>query len=180
MEAVVVSVSSDPGHNFSKKIWDAITLITGLGVEGDAHLGERVQHRTLVRKDPTLPNLRQVHLIHSELFEELRQGGFNIAAADLGENILTCGIDLLGLPLGTRLHIGDAATVEITGLRNPCRQLEAFRQGLVAAVFYKDERGELVRKAGIMGIVAAGGVVRPGDPIRVEMPSGERRPLPRL
>jgi MOSC domain-containing protein YiiM len=177
MEAIVVSVSCDPDHNFSKLAKDSIVLTAGLGVEGDAHFGPKVQHRTLVRKDPTRVNIRQVHLIHSELFEELRAADFNVAATDLGENILTKGIDLLGLPTGARLHIGGSAIVEVTGLRNPCRQIESFQPGLMAALLYKNEKGELVRKAGIMGIVAAGGIVRPGDAIRVEMPSGELRAL---
>lgn len=177
MEAIVVSVSRDPDHNFSKQAKDSIVLTAGLGIEGDAHSGSKVQHRTLVRKDATRPNLRQVHLIHSELFEELRAAGFSVVATDLGENILTKGIDLLGLPTGARLHIGGAAIIEVTGLRNPCRQIEDFQKGLMAALLYKNDKGELVRKAGIMGIVTAGGVVRPGDAIRVELPSGELRPL---
>ena len=177
MEAIVVSVSCDPEHNFSKRAKDSIVLIAGLGIEGDAHSGSKAQHRTLVRKDPTRPNVRQVHLIHSELFEELRVASFSVGATDLGENILTKGIDLLGLPTGARLHIGGSAIVEITGLRNPCQQIENFQSGLMAAVLYKNEKGELVRKVGIMGIVVAGGVVRPGDAIRVEPPSGELRPL---
>ena len=180
MEAVVTSVSCDPNHNFSKQQKACITLIAALGVEGDAHLGETVQHRTLVRRDPTLPNWRQVHLLHSELLDELLAAGFNVAAADLGENILTRGIDLLGLPTGARLCIGETAIVEVTGLRNPCRQIERFRTGLMDAVLYKNENGELIRKAGIMGVVATGGMVRPGDLIRVEMPIGDWRPLERL
>lgn len=177
MEAIVVSVSCDPDHNFSKQAKDSIVLTAGLGGEGDAHFGSKVQHRTLVRKDPTRPNTRQVHLIHSELFEELRAADISVAATDLGENILTKGIDLLGLPTGARLHIGGSAIVEVTGLRNPCRQIESFQPGLMAALLYKDVNGELVRKAGIMGVVTAGGVVRPGDPIWVETPPGELRAL---
>src|SRR5665213_145542 len=131
MEAIVVSVSCDADHNFSKKAKGSIALTVGLGVEGDAHFGSKVQHRSLVRKDPTRPNMRQVHLIHSELFEELRAADFSVSATQLGENILTKGIDLLGLSTGARLHIGATAIVEVTGLRNPCQQVENFQAGLV-------------------------------------------------
>ena len=177
MEAVVVSVSCDPEHNFSKLPRESIMLKAGLGVEGDTHFGQEVQHRILVKKDPLQPNLRQVHLIHSELFDELRAAHFSVAATDLGENILTKGIDLLGLPTRARLHIGDSAIVEVTGLRNPCRQIDGFQLGLMSALRYENEKGETVRKAGIMGVVATSGVVRRGDAIRVEMPAGELRPL---
>jgi len=177
MDGVVLSVGCDETHNFSKPVTSTIILQAGRGVAGDAHCGETVRHRTLVAKDPLRPNKRQVHLIHSELFDELRTAGFHIVAGDLGENILTNGVDLLGLPRGARLHIGEAAVVEITGLRNPCRQIERFQVGLQAALMVRTERGDLVRKAGVMAIVVAGGFVRPGDAIRVEMPEGERRPL---
>jgi MOSC domain-containing protein YiiM len=177
MEPAVVSVSRDSAHNFSKPLAGSIVLEAGLGVVGDAHFGVTVQHRTLVAKDPSRPNSRQVHLIHSELFEELRAAGFELRAGDLGENILTKGVDLLALPTGTRLRIGADAIVEMTGLRNPCRQIERFQPGLQAALLYRDETGELVRKAGVMGVVSVGGLVRPGDPIGVELPDGEHRPL---
>ena len=177
MEAIVLSVSCDPDHNFGKHAKDRIVLTQGLGVEGDAHFGTMAQHRSIVRKDPTRPNARQVHLLHSELFEELRAANFDVAATEMGENILTQGIDLLGLPMGARLHIGVSAIVEITGLRNPCRQIDAFQAGLKDVLLYRNNEGELVRKAGIMGVVAASGVVRRGDTIRVEMPTGERRSL---
>jgi MOSC domain-containing protein YiiM len=177
MEAIIVSVSCDPDHNFSKQAKDYIVLTQGLGVEGDAHFGTVAQHRSIVRKDPTRPNTRQVHLIHSELFEELRAANFAVSATEMGENILTKGIDLLGLPMGARLHMGETAIVEVTGLRNPCRQIDAFQAGLKDALLCRNKEGELFRKAGIMGVVAASGVVRPGDSIRVEMPAGELRPL---
>ncbi|MCA8902914.1 MAG: MOSC domain-containing protein [Hyphomonas sp.] len=175
--ASVVAVSRSAGHTFSKGAEPSITLLAGLGVEGDAHAGMTVKHRSRVAKDPTQPNLRQVHLIHAELFEELAGKGFTVAPGDMGENVTTCGVDLLGLPRGARLHIGEAAIVEVTGLRNPCKQLEAFQPGLMYAVLEKTEAGGLVRKAGIMGIVIAGGVIRPGDGIAVETPPGAPIPL---
>jgi MOSC domain-containing protein YiiM len=177
MNAIVVSVSCNPDHGLGKQAQDSIALRAGLGVEGDAHFGAKIQHLVRIKRDPTVPNTRQVHLIHCELFDELSAAGFNIAATELGENILTKGIDLLGLPTGARLHIGATAIVEVTGLRNPCRQVESVQPGLVAALIDKNENGELVRKSGIMGIVASDGVVRPGDAIRVEMPVGELRAL---
>jgi MOSC domain-containing protein YiiM len=140
-------------------------------------LGETVKHRSRVRKDPMQPNLRQVHLLHIELFEELRAKGFAVKPADLGENITTEGIDLLALPAGTRLHLGASAVVEVTGLRNPCIQLDHFQQGLMAATVDKDADGNLIRKAGIMSIVITDGEVRPGDAIRVELPDMPHRPL---
>jgi MOSC domain-containing protein YiiM len=173
----VVAVSLRSGHHFSKTPSLCIRLLVGLGVAGDGHLGETVQHRSRVRKDPTQPNLRQVHLIHSELFDELRGKGFVVEASDLGENITTSGVDLLALPTGAQLHLGTSAIVEITGLRNPCIQLDHFQHGLMAATLDRDSHGNLVRKAGIMGIVIAEGDVRPGDTVRVEMPEAPHRPL---
>jgi len=173
----VVSVSFRRGHHFSKTPSLSIRLLAGLGVDGDAHMGETVKHRSRVRKDPTQPNLRQVHLIHTELFDELRDKGFDVKPGDLGENITTSDIDLLGLPTGTRLHIGASAVVEVTGLRNPCIQLDTFRKGLMAATLDKDAAGNLVRKAGVMSVVLAGGDVRPGDVINVERPASPHRPL---
>jgi MOSC domain-containing protein YiiM len=173
----VVSVSFRRGHHFSKTPSLSIRLLAGLGVDGDAHMGETVKHRSRVRKDPTQPNLRQVHLIHTELFDELRDKGFDVKPGDLGENITTSDIDLLGLPTGTRLHIGASAVVEVTGLRNPCIQLDTFRKGLMAATLDKNAAGNLVRKAGVMSVVLAGGDVRPGDVINVERPASPHRPL---
>ena len=173
----VIAVSSRTGHHFSKTPNLSIRLLKGLGVAGDAHMGETVKHRSRVRKDPTQPNLRQVHLMHMELFDELRAKGFVVRSGELGENVTTSGIDLLALPAGTRLHLGASAVVEITGLRNPCIQIDHFQQGLMAATLDKDANGNLVRKAGVMSIVIAEGDVRPGDAIRVEMPAEPHRPL---
>ena len=173
----VIAVSSRTGHHFSKTPNLSIRLLKGLGVAGDAHMGETVKHRSRVRKDPTQPNLRQVHLMHTELFDELRLKGFFVQPADLGENVTTSGIDLLALPAGTRLHLGASAVVEITGLRNPCIQIDRFQQGLMAATLDKDANGNLVRKAGIMSIVISEGDVRPGDAIHFEMPPEPHRPL---
>jgi MOSC domain-containing protein YiiM len=166
----VLAVSLRHGHHFSKTPSLGIRLLTGLGVAGDAHMGETVKHRSRVGKDPTAPNLRQVHLMHAELFEELRAKGFDVKPGDLGENVTTSGIDLLGLPAGTRLHLGGTAVVEVTGLRNPCVQIDTFQKGLMAATLDKDDAGNLIRKAGIMSIVLSDGDVRPGDAVRVELP----------
>lgn len=175
--ASVVAVSCRKGHHFSKTPGLSIHLLAGLGVAGDAHMGETVKHRSRVRRDPTQPNLRQVHLIHAELFVELKAKGFTLKAGDLGENVTTGGIDLLALPAGTRLHLGESAVVEITGLRNPCVQIDDFQPGLMAATLGRDTDGNLVRKAGVMSIVLSDGEVRPGDAIRVEMPAAPHRPL---
>jgi MOSC domain-containing protein YiiM len=148
----------------------SIRLLAGLGVDGDAHLGETVKHRSRVKRDPTRPNLRQVHLIHAELHDELARAGFKVVPGEMGENVTTRGVDLLALPTGTRLHLGETAVVEVTGLRNPCAQLDGIQPGLMEATLARDARGALVRKAGIMAVVRAGGDVRPGDPIRVELP----------
>ena len=173
----VVAVGLRAGHHFGKTPSLGIRLLKGLGVAGDAHMGETVKHRSRVRRDPTQPNLRQVHLIHAELFDELRAKGFDVKPGELGENITTSGIDLLALPTGTRLQLGANAVVEITGLRNPCIQIDNFQQGLMAAALDRDADGNLVRKAGIMSIVLADGDVRPGDAIRVELPNMPHRPL---
>jgi len=175
--SLVTAVAASPGHAFSKSTQPSITLVAGLGIAGDAHSGETVKHRSRVRRDPTQPNLRQVHLIHAELHDELRAAGFDVAPGDLGENVTTRGLDLLGLPAGTLLRLGSEAVVEVTGLRNPCVQLDAFQAGLTAAVLARDERGELVRKAGVMSVVRAGGDVAPGDAIAVELPAGPHRRL---
>ena len=149
-------------------------------MEGDAHMGATVKHRSRVRRDPTEPNLRQVHLIHSELHDELRERGFHVAPGDMGENVTTRGVGLLALPTGTRLRLGEEAVVEVTGLRNPCSQLDGFQPGLMAAVLDRDEDGALVRKSGVMAVVVAGGVVRPGDAIAVELPAPPHRALERV
>lgn len=177
--AQVVSVSLSPLHGFSKTPVDTIRLIAGEGVEGDAHRGTTVKHRSRVAVDPTQPNLRQVHLLQEELFAELAEKGFRIGPGDIGENILTRGLDLLGLPTGARLAIGETV-VEVTGLRNPCSQLDRFRAGLTQAVLDRDADGRLVRKAGVMAIVRDGGPVRVADAIAVTLPAGPHRPLERV
>lgn len=175
--ATVLSVSRNDRHSFSKPTQSSIRLLAGLGVEGDAHLGTTVKHRSRVAKNPNEPNLRQVHLIHVELYDELATKGFIVASGEMGENITTRGIDLLGLPRGTRLHLGRDAVVEVTGLRNPCVQIDRFQTGLLAACLSKDDAGRVIRKSGVMSIVIAGGDVKPGDAITIELPSGAREPL---
>jgi MOSC domain-containing protein YiiM len=178
--SVVLAVSRDSDHRFSKVPAASINLVAGLGVEGDAHAGRTVQHRSRVAVDPTQPNLRQIHLMHVELFDELRDQGFEVRPGQLGENITTAGIDLLGLPRGTRLTLGPQAVIEVTGLRNPCVQIDAFRPGLLRAVVQRAADGTIVRKAGIMAIVVKGGPVSPGDPVAAELPDGPHEPLDRV
>jgi MOSC domain-containing protein YiiM len=180
MNSVVVAVSRSTTHRFTKQNQESIRLLTGLGVEGDAHMGKTVKHRSRVAVDPTQPNLRQVHLIHAELHDALQAAGFVISAGQMGENITTRGVDLLSLPTSTKLHLGDTAVVQVTGLRNPCIQLDQFQSGLMAAVLGHDEQGKLIRKAGIMSIVLAGGEVRPGDPIQIELPPKPHQSLDRV
>ncbi|MEU6916642.1 MOSC domain-containing protein [Streptomyces olindensis] len=180
MSARVTAVSSNGEYSFTKPNRESITLLAGLGVEGDVHAGVTVKHRSRVAQDPTQPNLRQVHLMHEELFAEVAADGFEVAPGELGENITTAGIDLLGLPTGTLLRIGDSAVLEVTGLRNPCLQIDAFRDGLLKRVVGRDEAGNVVRKAGIMSVVREGGVVRPGDRIEAEPPAGPHRALERV
>jgi MOSC domain-containing protein YiiM len=177
MPATVIAVSRSPGHSLSKPNEGSIRLLAGLGVEGDAHMGVTVKHRSRVAKDPTAPNLRQVHLVHAELHDELEAAGFRLAPGVMGENVTTRGVDLLGLPTGAKLRLGAAAVVEITGLRNPCSQLNKIAPGLMAATLSRDPDGNLIRKAGIMGIVLAPGEVKPGDRIEVELPPEPRRKL---
>ncbi|MGE4239972.1 MOSC domain-containing protein [Ramlibacter sp.] len=173
----VVAVAAASKHAFSKVAATDIALVEGLGVLGDAHSGATVKHRSRVARDPTQPNLRQVHLIHAELLDELAGKGFDVAPAALGENITTRGIDLLALPTGAELQIGATAVVEVTGLRNPCSQIERFRRGLLAEVVDRDEDGGVIRKAGVMGVVLAGGIVRAGDAVAVRLPAQPHRPL---
>ena len=175
--AAVESVSRDSRHAFSKPTVPEIRLIKGFGVEGDAHAGATTQHRYLVVKDPTRPNLTQVHFMPAELFDELRGVGVEVFPGELGENITTRGLDLFGLPLGARLRLGADAVVEITGMRNPCSLINGFQKGLMKTLIGTAEDGQVIRKAGIMGIVVTGGTVAPGDPIRVQLPVGEQRPL---
>ncbi|MDF2495347.1 MAG: hypothetical protein K0S66_2281 [Sphingomonas sp.] len=179
-EPQVCAVARDNVHRFSKQTAPEIEVMAGLGVLGDAHEGITVRHRSRVAVYPTQPNLRQVHLIQSELFEELRAKGFNVGPADLGENVTTMGIDLLALPRHALLRIGCDVELEVTGLRNPCAQIERFQPGLLAAVLDRGPNNEVIRKAGIMTIVKAGGMIRPGDPIDVVLPSLPHLPLERV
>jgi MOSC domain-containing protein YiiM len=173
----VTAVAASAGHDFSKRLRPVIRLVEGLGVEGDGHLGETVQHRSRVRRDPSQPNLRQVHLMPTEVFEAVLEAGHALAPGDLGENVTTTGIDLFALPTGTLLRLGPTAEVIVTGLRNPCRQIDAFQPGLLRQVLGRDAGGNVVRRAGIMGVVQCGGEVRPGDAITVVLPPEPHRPL---
>lgn len=189
----VVAVSRDETHRFSKLPADSITLVAGLGVLGDAHAGTLVQHRSRVRRDPNQPNLRQVHLIHSELFDDARALGYELAPGDLGENVLTADLDLLGLPTGTLLDLG-GPVVRLTGLRNPCVQINDFRAGLLKVVLAREDgtptdepapstgspeitTARLIRKAGVMAVVEHGGDVVPHQPITVTLPPGPHTAL---
>jgi MOSC domain-containing protein YiiM len=180
MSGQVVAVAQDATHRFSKRQVAEITLIAGQGVAGDAHCGVTVKHRSRVRQDPTQPNLRQVHLIQAALFAELDAKGFTITPGEIGENITTEGLDLLALPVDTELRIGESVVVVLTGLRNPCNQLDNHKPGLTAAVLDRDAAGTLIRKAGVMGIVATGGVIRPGDALAVRLPPLPHRALERV
>jgi MOSC domain-containing protein YiiM len=173
----IVAVSLRRGHHFSKTPGLSIRLLAGLGVEGDGHMGATVKHRYDRRRDPARPNLRQVHLIPCELFDELRAEGFTIQPGDLGENVTTSGIELAALPTGTRLHLGESAVIELTGLREPCVLMDRFQQGLKDATEDRDAEGRAVYKAGVMAIVVSDGEVAAGDAIDVELPEGQRRPL---
>ncbi len=174
--ALVASVSRDGRHRFSKQVVDEIHLRADWGVEGDAHAGVTVQHRSRKRWRPDLPNLRQVHLLQAELHEEFAAAGFGVEPGAMGENITTRGLDLLALPTGAVLHIGEA-TIEVTGLRNPCVQIDRFAPGLLALNLDRAADGTPVRKTGVMGVVLRGGAVRAGDAIVVELPDGDPRPL---
>lgn len=176
-QPTVVTVARDRAHRFSKPMCDEITLLAGIGVKGDAHAGATDQHRFHKRRDPTRPNLRQVHLIQSELFDELADRGFAVGPGELGENVTTSGIDLLSVPTGTRLHLGDQAVVEVTGLRSPCKHINGLQPGLLKAVVAAGVGQTVPHRTGVMSIVIAGGVVRAGDPIRVTLPSGEHHVL---
>jgi len=177
MGGAVSAVSRNGVYSFTKPNRESITLLAGLGVEGDVHAGTTVRHRSRMRRDPSQPNLRQVHLIHEELFDEVRAAGFEVMAGQLGENVTTRGIDLLGLSTGTLLRLGDQAVVEVTGLRNPCLQIDGFQDGLLRQVVGRDADGAVLRRAGIMSVVVTGGVVRPGDPVEIELPDAPHRPL---
>lgn len=176
----IIALSKSATHTMQKYNEESIQLLKGLGVEGDAHMGETVKHRSRVAKDPTKPNLRQVHLIHRELHEELSTQGFNVLPGQMGENITTEGIALLDLPRNTILCIGETAQLQVTGLRNPCHQLNGIQEGLLKAVVDKDEEGNIVRKAGIMTIVLEGGEINVGDEILVQLPTGPFEKLERV
>ncbi len=180
MNARVEAVFKSATHTMQKFQQPSIHLLEGLGVEGDAHMGVTVKHQSRLAADPSQPNLRQVHLIHGELHDELQTRGFKIKAGQMGENITTRGIDLLGLPKGTKMFLGASAVLEITGLRNPCTQLDGLQQGLMNAVLDRDEAGNLIRKAGIMGVVLKGGEVKPNDIIRIELPPEPHERLERV
>jgi hypothetical protein len=178
--ATIYALHRSATHTLQKYPSDMLTLCAGLGVEGDAHLGATVKHRSRVAVDPTQPNLRQVHLIHGELHAELRMRGFDIAAGRMGENITTHGVDLLGLPVGALLRIGTDALIALTGLRNPCAQLDGIASGLLAAVLDHAPNGALIRKAGVMGVVVQSGQIRVGDPISIVLPPLPHRALERV
>jgi MOSC domain-containing protein YiiM len=174
---IVLGVFANSTHSFTKHPQTSITLLAGLGVEGDAHCGATVQHLYDAKKDPSRPNLRQVHLMQAELFDEVNAKGFSVRPGDLGENITTRNLDLLVLPAGTLLHLGETAVVKVTGLRTPCIQIERFQKGLVEAVLERLPGPKLIRKTGVMGVVVTGGVVHSNDPIAVRLPDGDRRAL---
>lgn len=180
MSGEVLAVHSSPVHGFSKRSDLFITLIEGLGVAGDAHAGKTVRHRSRVRANPDQPNLRQVHLIASELLDEVNDEGFDVAFGALGENVTTRGIALIDLPRGALLHLGENAVVEVTGLRNPCSQIENFRSGLLKRMVGRREDGTPLLLTGVMGIVRAGGTVKAGDSLWVELPDGPRVRLERV
>jgi MOSC domain-containing protein YiiM len=177
MAGIVIAVAQADTHRFSKRVVPQIRVVAGLGVAGDAHAGRRVRHRSRVRADPSRANLRQVHLIQAELFDALARRGYEVRPGDLGENVATRGLDLLGLPEGTLLRLGAEAVLRVTGLRNPCAQIEAFRAGLLREVLGRNAEGALVRRCGIMTVAVAGGIVAEGDPVAAELPSPPHRPL---
>jgi MOSC domain-containing protein YiiM len=177
MTGVIVAVCRSAGHTFSKAPQEHVRLVAGLGVEGDAHAGPRMRHRSRVKGADTPPNLRQVHLIQRELFDELAVEGHEVAPGELGENVTTAGIDLLALPRGTRIRLGDSAELELTGLRNPCVQIDRFQPGLMKRLVRRDGAGETHRRAGVMAVVVDGGTVRPGDALEITLPDGPREPL---
>jgi len=177
MKPSVIAVHLDAEHRLSKITQTVIELVPGYGVKGDAHYGKTVQHLYAKRKNPHTPNLRQVHLIQQELFAELKEKGFEVLPGILGENITTVGLDLLALPSGTKLFIGEDVLVELTGLRTPCSQINDIQPGLMQALFDRDEHGEMIRKAGVMAVIVQGGMVKAGDEIRVALPEGPHQPL---
>ncbi|WP_394937065.1 MOSC domain-containing protein [uncultured Ilumatobacter sp.] len=180
----VLAVHRSGEHTFSKQTVDAVTLLPGLGVDGDAHLGARVKHRSRVAADPNQPNLRQIHLVMSELLDEVVEAGHQVVPGQLGENVTTTGLDLVGLPVGSMLRLGDTALVALTGLRNPCKQIRSVGDGVLKMMFVDGERygrpGEQVGRTGVMGVVVAGGLIRSGDPIEVRYPAGALTPMQKV
>tara|TARA_B100002003_G_scaffold214525_1_gene212822 strand:+ start:45 stop:584 length:540 start_codon:yes stop_codon:yes gene_type:complete len=174
-QGVVIAVCLDDQHNFSKNVRDSINLVEGVGVEGDAHSGKLVQHRVLQSRDPSQPNLRQVHLLDIELLDELQSLGHNLNPGDMGENITTKGINLVELPLGTLLHLGETVTLEVTGLRNPCPLIEEYKTDLYK--MFRDDKRNLIRKAGIMSVVLKAGSIISNDVVTVELPSEPHKEL---
>jgi MOSC domain-containing protein YiiM len=177
--ATVLAAHRSSDHTFSKGRVESIDLVAGLGVVGDAHMGAQVKHRSRVKADPTQPNLRQVHLIASETLTEANEAGYDVDAGDLGENITTAGVDLFSLPVGTTMQIG-TALIALTGLRNPCVQIDAFADGLQGQMLGRDENGKLVRKSGVMAVVLRGGTVTTGDAITMAAPAGEPIPMEKI
>ena len=173
----VIAVASDSGHNFSKPTQAAITLIAGIGVEGDAHAGKTVQHLSDKKKNPEAPNLRQVHLMHAELFDELAEQGITVLPGQMGENVVTRGIDVLNLPQGAEFHFPSGAIIQITGLRSPCKKLNTIHPDLLKAVVEKRADGSVNKKTGVMSIVLIGGDILEGDDIKVVLPEGPHKPL---
>jgi MOSC domain-containing protein YiiM len=178
--ATVLAVHACSTHEFSKSAAESIELVAGVGVVGDAHAGAQVKHRSRVAADPTQPNLRQVHLMHGELFDFVADKGYTVEPGNLGENITTSGIDILGLPTGTTLALGPDALVTLTGLRNPCGQINGFSEGLLKELVYNDEDGNTVRLGGVMSVVIRGGIVRPDDEIQIGLPPQPHHPLVRV
>jgi MOSC domain-containing protein YiiM len=180
MAASVVAVHRSISHGFSKKSADSIQLTAGIGVVGDAHAGALVRHRSRVAADPTQPNLRQVHLMHSELFDLVANEGYHVEPGNLGENVTTLGLDLLGLPVGATLAIGSDVILAMTGLRNPCRQINVFQTGLLSELLRRADDGSTVRLGGAMSVVVRGGTIRTGDPIRVGLPPEPHHAMERI
>lgn len=172
----VIGVHVGSAHTFSKTSQDVIRLIENHGVEGDAHAGSCDQHLFHIRRFGEQPNLRQVHLIQAEFFDEVAEKEHVVRSGELGENITTRSVDLLNLPTGTRLQLGRDAIIELTGLRNPCHQIDQFQEGLLQHCKEATPNG-VVRKAGVMAIVLHGGDVKANDRIMVDLPAGPHRPL---
>ena len=177
LPGTVLSVSRDDKHRFSKPTVSSIRLVAGFGVEGDSHAGATVQHLYEKKRNPSAPNLCQVHFMAAELFDDLVPTGYTVAPGELGENVTTEGINLMSLPLGTQLHLGAQAVVSVTGMRSPCSLINGYQKGLMKQLIKTDAAGTVHRRGGIMGVVVRGGVVNPGDCIRVELPAGEQLPL---